>query len=103
MIWDGEYLANPVEEYGFEAAAAAGAPVERLGEEAACRLGEMGPRGRRGGEDAMVAACLCWLLCAAPNIFQKSFLWPETLEHQPSADFPPRHFTSPVLKKTIVG
>jgi hypothetical protein len=26
MIWDGEYLANPVEEYGFEAAAAAGAP-----------------------------------------------------------------------------
>jgi hypothetical protein len=47
----------------------------------------------------MVVACLCWLLCAAPNIFQKSFLWPETLEHQPSADFPTHHFTSPVLKK----
>jgi hypothetical protein len=43
-----------VEEYGFEAAAAAGAGVERLGEEAAARLGEMEPRGRRGGEDAMV-------------------------------------------------
>jgi hypothetical protein len=61
-----------VEEYGFGAAATAGAGVECLGEEAACRLGEMGPRGHRGGEDAMVVACV-WLLCAAPKFFQKSF------------------------------
>jgi hypothetical protein len=74
MIWDGEYLANPVEEYGFEAPAAAGARVECLGEEVASRLGEMGPRGHRGGEDAMVVAlCLQAPLCCA-KIFSEELL-----------------------------
>jgi hypothetical protein len=50
-------------------------------------LAEMEPRGCRGGEDAMVAACVCRLLCGAPKMEnengQKLFAERRRIESRP--------------------